>query len=298
MFKIAGHTMGTPEYTVTEAIELFSSIGADGIEIVVQDGYHSGLPTDCPMELLEEVKECAAKNNIQIICLTPYNSRFNSLDEATRLAEVAGIEKVIGYCKVLGAKYIRIYGGNLSTGETDLLEEKRAKLVESMRYLGAKAKEAGVTLVIENHFNTMTLTARQSADLIREIDCDAVRILYDQANLTFTLNEDYEEAIELQSGLIGYMHVKDLQFNEGNREFKSSEVSHPEESERNVRTRIVGEGELPWRDILQDVKDHGYTGWLSLEYERRWHPDDIPDASIGMKKSIDFLRSECLPYIK
>ena len=32
--KIAGHTMGTPEYTVNEAIELFHRIGADGAEIV------------------------------------------------------------------------------------------------------------------------------------------------------------------------------------------------------------------------------------------------------------------------
>lgn len=38
MFKIAGHTMGTPEYTVAEALQLFHDIGLDGAEIVVQDG--------------------------------------------------------------------------------------------------------------------------------------------------------------------------------------------------------------------------------------------------------------------
>lgn len=298
MFYIAGHTMGTPEYTVTEAIELFGKIGLDGAEIVIQDGYRSGLPCDCDRRTLEEVKACAEKNNVKIICLTPYNSHFNSLNEEERLAECAAIEKVIDYCDFLGAKYIRIYGGNLSTGECDLLEEKRAKLVESMRDLAPKAAAKGVTLVIENHFNTMTLTARQSADLIKEIGCDSVRILYDQANLTFTGNEDYQEAIALQTGLIGYMHVKDLEFHEGNIAFVASDVSHPDESERNVYTRIVGKGILPWPQILQDVKDHGYEGWLSLEYERRWHPDDIPDASIGMKESADYLRTKCLPLLK
>ena len=44
MYKIAGHTMGTPEYTVQEAIELFHRIGLDGAEIVIQDNYRSGLP--------------------------------------------------------------------------------------------------------------------------------------------------------------------------------------------------------------------------------------------------------------
>lgn len=285
--------MGTPEYTLTEAIELFHRIGLDGAEIVVQDGYLSGLPVDCSDELLHQVRACADANQIQIIALTPYNSRFNSLDESVRAGEIRSIERVIDYCTILGAKYIRIYGGNIAPGEeNDFWNEKHSKLVESMRYLGNKAREKGVTLVIENHFNTMTLTARQSADTIREIDHESVRILYDQANLTFTCNEEYEEAIALQKGLIGYIHVKDLIFKSANKEFVSSDdVSHPDEESRNVVTRIVGEGVLDWPAILGKVKETGYDGWLSLEYERRWHPDDIPDASVGMKKSAEYLKS-------
>ena len=290
MFRISGHTMGTPEYTVLEAIELFSKIGADGAEIVIQDNYKSGLPCDCDRDTLQAVKDCAIKNNIKIVCLTPYNSKFNSLDEPTRLSEVKAIEKVIDYCEFLGADRIRIYGGNLSTGENDLLKEKWAKLVESMKYLGEKAKAKGVTLVVENHFNTMTLTAQQSRDLITDVNSEGVKILYDQANLTFTGGEDYKKAIELQAGLIGHMHVKDLVFHEGNTAFVASDVSHSKESERNVYTRIVGEGIVPWPEILKMVKANGYEDWFSLEYERRWHPDDIPDASTGMKKSMEYLR--------
>lgn len=289
MYPIAGHTMGTPEYTVCEAIELFRKIGADGAEIVVQDGYRSGLPTQCSQELLEQVKRCAQENHIQIIALTPYNSYFNSLDEEVRRKEIFAIEDVIGYCEYLGAKYIRIYGGNLTAGDTDHLEERWAKLVESLRELGDKAAAKGVTLVVENHFNTMAVSAKQGAKLMQDVDHPAVRILYDQANLTFTENEDYEEAIRTQQQYVAYMHVKDLVFKEGVA-FTSSDVAHPKEEERNVYTRIVGEGVLKWPEILRMVKDCGYDGWLSLEYERRWHPDDIPDASIGMKKSLEYLR--------
>lgn len=289
MFKIAGHTMGTPEYTVCEAIELMQKIGADGIEIVVQDDYRSGLPCDCDEKALAEVKQCAERNGIRIICLTPYNSYFNSLDETVRQSEIAAIKKVIGYCDYLGAKYIRIYGGNLAADDTENLPERRVKLVESMRELGDAAAEKGVTLVIENHFNTMAVSAKDSASIVTEIDHPAVRILYDQANLTFTDNEGYEEAIPVQQQYVSYMHVKDLVFKEGVA-FSSSNVARPDESERNVYTRIVGEGIVPWPQILRSVKERGYDGWLSLEYERRWHPDDIPDASIGMKQSLEYLR--------
>ena len=293
MYKIAGHTMGTPEYTVLEALKLFHQIGLDGAEIVIQDGYRSGLPTDCPQELLHEVRECAKANQVEIIALTPYNSRFNSLDEEVRQSEIRAIERVIEYCEFFGAKYIRIYGGNVAPGEeNDHWEEKHEKLVESMRTLGDMAAKKGVTLVIENHFNTMTMSARQTADTIREIGHPHVKILYDQANLTFTGNEEWQEAIQIQKGLVGHMHVKDLVFKGKNRAFVGNDdVSHPDEDSRNVITRIVGEGIIEWPEILRAMKADGYEGWLSLEYERRWHPDDIPDASIGMKKSADYLKT-------
>lgn len=214
------------------------------------------------------------------------------MDETIRQAEIQDIERVIDYCAFLGAKYIRIYGGKIVPGETDQWDEKYRKLIDSMRYLGDKAAEKGVTLVIENHFSTMTVSAKETASTIRDIGHDHVKILYDQANLTFTCNEDYPEAIGLQKSLVGYMHVKDLVFKGANKAFVQSEdVSHPVEETRNVITRIVGEGILNWPDILRKMQKTGYDGWLSLEYERRWHPDDIPDASIGMKQSADYLKS-------
>lgn len=288
--KIAGHTMGTPEYTVTEAIALFRRIGIDGAEIVVQDGYHSGISTACTAEELEQIKKCAEENGIEICCLTPYNSYFNDLNDELRNAEIDGLSRVIDACAYLGAHYIRIYGGNLVAGDNDRIPERRARLVEAMRLLGDRAAAKDVTLVIENHFNTMCVSARESASMIEEINHPNVRILYDQANLSFTEKEDYEEAIAIQQQYVAYMHVKDLVFKEGVA-FTSDEVSHPEESKRNVYTRIVGEGVIAWPEILKLVRKHGYDGWLSMEYERRWHPDDIPDASIGMKKGADYIKS-------
>ena len=288
--KFSGHTMGTPEYTVAEAIKLFHYMGFEGAEIVIQDGYHSGISCKCSEEELAEVKKSAEENDIIIACLTPYYSRFNDLDETVRTAEIEGILKVIDACKYLNSHYIRIYGGKLLAGDTKNLEARRERLIESMRYLGERAAENEVTLVVENHFNTMAVSAAESAKLIREINHPAVRILYDQANLTFTEKEDYEEAILIQHQYVDYIHVKDLVFKEGIA-FSSSDVFRPDQSERNVRTRIVGEGVIPWPKILKMIKEKGFNGWLSLEYERRWHPDDIPDASIGMKKSIEYLKS-------
>lgn len=291
MLKIAGHTMGTPEYSVPEALALFREIGLDGAEIVVQDNYHSGIPDHCPETELTAIRRRADELGLRIVALTPYFSRYNSLDDAVRREEMDGLRRIIDYARILDADYIRIYGGNFVQDERDPDGKKRRNLVESLRILGDDALAAGKKLVVENHFNTMTVSAAETASVVAEIDHPAVGILYDQANLAFTYREEYEEAIPLQADKILYVHVKDLRFKGEDRRFAAGDVSHQKAEERNVVTKIVGEGILDWAGILALLAQHGYTdGWLSLEYERRWHPQDIPDAAIGMRRGADHLK--------
>jgi sugar phosphate isomerase/epimerase len=289
--RIAGHTMGTPEYTLVEAMHLFREIGLDGVEIIVQDGYRCALGEDAPLAQLAQVKETADALGLKIPCLTPYRSKFNSLDPIVRQQEIDGICKVIEYARVLGAGFIRIYAGSFAQDERDEDGRKRDHLVDSMRLLGDRAQASGVVLVMENHFNTMTVSASQSIAMVEKIGHPAVGILYDQANLTFTGHEDYDEAIALQAKEIRHVHVKDFVFTGKDHGFTASDVSHPQQDERKVATRIVGQGILAWPSILRSLGERGYDGWLSLEYERRWHPQDIPDARIGMKESARYLRA-------
>ncbi|MEI3246253.1 MAG: sugar phosphate isomerase/epimerase family protein [Lachnospiraceae bacterium] len=294
--KIAGHTMGTPEYTISEAIKLFHDINLDGIEIVVQDNYKCGIPVTASTELLSEIKTLSKKYQLHIACLTPYNSNFNSEDEELREHDISEIIQVINFAAYLGAQYIRLYAGNVSR-TTGLKEENYHYIKDSLQRLGNHAAEKNIILLLENHFNTMTVSAKDSFNMMKWINHPNVRILYDQANLTFTRKEDYEEALSLQKDYIAYVHVKDLVFKKDIENTiptsTAKSVSHQDENERIVSTRIVGEGILPWESILKDLKHIGYDGWLSLEYERRWHPNDIPDAKIGMKKSAEYLHS-CL----
>ena len=42
--KIAGQTMGTPHYPLSEAMELFSQLQLERAEVIYQDGYMLGFP--------------------------------------------------------------------------------------------------------------------------------------------------------------------------------------------------------------------------------------------------------------
>ena len=228
---------------------------------------------------------------LKVAGLTPYLNLYNSLDEGERRKECDDLKRVIDMARLLDTHFVRIYGGKFVDGETDEDGKKLEALVRSMRECGEYAQKNDVKLCLENHFGTMTTSAKETMRVINAIDHPAVGVLYDQANIAFFPAEEYEEAIDLQKGKIFFVHCKDLVYRGGKpQKPKFNMVSHINEEDRTVHSRIPGEGILPWPKILKRLKEIGYDGWISLEYERRWQKIDLPDASVGMPKGANYIR--------
>jgi L-ribulose-5-phosphate 3-epimerase len=287
--KIAGHTMGTPMLSVPDAIRLFASIGLDGAEIVWQDGYLSAIPESGSDGLLREVSRLAGALGIDVVCLTPYMTGLNSLDPSERARDIERLTSCIRDAEQLNCRYIRVYAGRYMPGDQQHAEQWRT-LVETLRTVGERAARAGVVLCVENHFSTMTVTAADTAALMQAVDHPSVGILYDQVNLTFTHSEPFPEAIALQRPWIRYVHVKDMVFTDPDRAFSADGVARVAAEERTVRSRVTGEGITDWPSILDDLQKGGYDGYLSMEYEYRWHPQDLPPPEEGFRRGAAYLR--------
>jgi L-ribulose-5-phosphate 3-epimerase len=286
--RLAGHTLGTPDHTVPQALKLFRAAGLDAAEVIYQDGYTSGLPQGDRHAALEALK-AAEDEDLPIIGLTPYTTAINALDESEWRGGVDEFRGAIATAHLLGADRVRVYAGSWHPGDTDR-DRRWAKLREALQTLAPEAEQAGVRLCVENHFGTMTQTAAESAALVRQVAHPAVRVLYDQANLTFTHDETFGEAFAVQGDLIGHVHVKDLMFTDPNAAFRATETARVNASERAVRSRVIGTGVLPWPQILAALLRHGYDDLLSIEYEYRWHPQDLPSPEDGFRESAAALR--------
>ena len=68
--KIAGHTMGTPEYTLEGAIDLFAILGFDGIEIIWDDQYGCALQKNASPSTIKKLKSLIESRNIEVSCFT------------------------------------------------------------------------------------------------------------------------------------------------------------------------------------------------------------------------------------
>ena len=287
--RIAGHTLGTPEQTVAEALALFAAAGLDAAEVIYQDGYRSGLALR-ERRSAQEARRASEDLGVPIIGLTPYTTGINALEDGQWRAAVDEFRGAIEIAQIVGADRIRVYAGSWHPGDRDH-GAHWDRLAAALGTLAPEAAEAGVHLCVENHFGTMTQSAAQTARLVREVDHEAVRVLYDQANLTFTHDEPYQEALSIQGDLIGHVHVKDLVFTDPDAPFQASETARVTESERAVRSRVVGDGVVPWHAILASLAALGYDDVLSLEYEYRWHPQDLPEPAVGFARSAAAVRS-------
>ncbi|MCQ9164002.1 sugar phosphate isomerase/epimerase [Arthrobacter sp. STN4] len=286
--RLAGHTLGTPNHTVPQAIKLFRAAGLDAAEVIYQDGYTSGLPQG-DRRAAKEALRAAEDEGLPIIGLTPYTTAINALDENEWRDGVDEFRGAIETAHLLGADRVRVYAGSWHPGDGDHAR-RWVRLREALQTLAPEAEQAGVRLCVENHFGTMTQTAAETAALVREVAHPAVRVLYDQANLTFTHDETFEQAFDVQGELIGHVHVKDLVFTDSSAAFRATETARVNASERSVRSKVIGSGVLPWPEILAALLRQGYDDLLSIEYEYRWHPQDLPNPEDGFRESAAALR--------
>ncbi|HLG44495.1 MAG TPA: sugar phosphate isomerase/epimerase family protein [Nitrospirales bacterium] len=286
--KIAGHTMGTPSRTPAEAMELFSRTGISGIELIMQDGYRSAVPITVTKAALREIRQRAADLGIQIAFLAPYITALNSLDKTTYRAQVDLLKRAVEVAVELGAPGLRVYGGK-EVPEADWQPHFR-RLVDGLRLGGEMARAAGVKLAVENHQTTMTVSARETMEVVRAVGLPSVGVLYDQANLSHMHQEEFAEALEVQRGHIVHVHVKDFVKKPGRERSTSDTVAFMPAEGRAIITRVVGEGIVPWGQILPALRSIGYDGWLSLEMEKRWYPDELPPEEEAFRRSAAFLR--------
>jgi sugar phosphate isomerase/epimerase len=50
---------------------------------------------------------------------------------------------------------------------------------------------------------------------------------------------------------------------------------------------LLGEGEVPVREML-DLLVADYAGWISVEWEKRWHPE-IEEPEVALPQHLDLL---------
>ena len=270
MIRFCGHTMGMPGKGLGACLELLAEMGHEGVEVrCAPDGQID--PHAWTSRLAEHARSQAGRVGVQFVCLTPYAKNY--LDSGARAAGIDLMKRTIDIACDLGSPFVRAYGGQEVPPE--LHEQAWSATVGGLADLCDYAAERNVTLVVETHIGTLTLTAADAAAMVDQVKRTNIGVLLDYAWVHYIGQETIDEALTAVGARLRYLHVKDHC------------VIDREQNQR--RSTLMGQGEVDWPQALTAIRSSGYDGFACDEYEKYWSKD-LPPAEIGMRHNLGYLR--------
>lgn len=272
--KFSGHTMGTPKLDIYGAMELFRELGYDGIEVRVAPNGQIDSET-ISNEEVAKIKRRADEIGIEFSCLTSYYQDFTS---EKRGDVIANLKRVAEIASGLSCPMIRLYGGTDRAPEGIWFVDHWSKTVSGIKEVAEYAAKLGVKICIETHAGSLTMSVRDTVRIIEDVNMNNVGMLFDYAWVELGGVEKGKEAVKAASRYIFHCHVKDWRLES--------------KSPLKKQSCLMGEGTVAWKEVLAALKETGYNGYISDEYEKFWYPEELPEPEEGMKQNLEWMRKQ------
>ncbi|KPJ62183.1 MAG: hypothetical protein AMS15_04780 [Planctomycetes bacterium DG_23] len=271
--KLAASTLGCPEWSLEQVIQNLSSFGYQGVEIrgIAGESDITKLPEFSPPKI-EETRSRLEKAGLEVACLS-MSSRFSSPEPQKRQDNIDSALSHIPVAKALGSSLIRIFGGNIPEGVDRM--ECAAWVRNSLKILSEAAAKEGITFVLETHDSF--ILAEDVLEVVEPVASPGLGVLWDVLH-PFRLGEPIEQTAQSLGPYVRHIHIKDAKLHKENKHTLT----------------LLGEGDVPLQEAMNLLKDMGYDGWLSFEWEKRWHPE-LPAPETAFPQAIKFMRRLIAP---
>ncbi|MBQ5337539.1 MAG: sugar phosphate isomerase/epimerase, partial [Oscillospiraceae bacterium] len=262
--KICFSTLGCPDFEWPDVYSMAKDLGFDGIELrcygLPADPYRSKpftgaqLPkTVAKLRSLKLEIPCISSN----CCLNEKDNEEQNRKELKACMELA---------QAVGAPYVRVLGDRYSevTGAVD-----DAYVASVLTSLIPEAEKHDVTLLVETN-GVFSDTKRLKA-MLDQIGSIHVAALWDMHHPYRYGGESPAETVANLGNQIKYVQTKDSSFKDGK-----------------LRYELMGRGDLPLDDMMSALAGINYTGFISLEWVKRWMPE-LSDAGIVFPQFADYM---------
>ena len=259
-------------FTRFDAIDYTKKLGADGVELVIQDipeGYTFA-------SYVKALCEHAKKVGLEVPILT-MGAEFYTRDPEEELKRLMEQVDVASEC---GIPLMRHDIAEKFSGDEAVKSPKTIidAVAPYIRRLAEYAETKGVKTCSENHGKIMQDPDRIDA-LLYAVNHRNYGYLCDMGNFAGA-DEQCEVAVSKLLPHVCYVHAKDgfkkngMSYNPG-RGWKLSRGGYYR------RATIFGHGDVPTFQILKALKAWGYDGWVSIEFEGM--EDNLMALDIGFE---------------
>ncbi|MEZ4733526.1 MAG: sugar phosphate isomerase/epimerase family protein [Caldilineaceae bacterium] len=265
LYPLAWSTLGSPGWSFQHTVEQAAVNGYQALEVRLLDGRI--IPSDLSAERRREMKAVLQQHNLRIIGLG-LSTRFSSPDPADRMANIEELRRYLELANDLEVPMVRTFGGNVVEGQT--LDQTIDWVAQGLIGGVSTAEAQGVTIVLETH--DAFCRGAEVARVLAQVNSPYVAAVWD-IHHPYRMGESIAQTWDLIGTRVKHVHIKD----------------GIKQADGSWQLVLLGEGELPCQETIELLYDKGYRGYLSAEWEKKWHPE-IPEPEIALPQHAQMLR--------
>jgi sugar phosphate isomerase/epimerase len=263
-------TLGCPDWSFAQIIDFATAHGYDGIEL-------RGIQREMELTKVKELSTPTSRQQTLGI-MKDKGLRFVDLgssaalhiaDPVERLKNLDEGRRFIDLAQQLDCPFIRVFPNSFSKDQ-----DKAAVMdlmVKGLLDLADHAKGSKVSVLVESH-----------GDLVKIADLETVMkaakhpnagMVWDVVNMWTITKESPVVAYKTLHPYIKHSHIKDAKMVNGEAHYV-----------------LLGQGEVPIFSAIDALRNGGYKGYYSFEWEKLWHPE-IGESDVAIADYAKVMRT-------
>ena len=258
------NSLGAPNWTLEETATRARAYGYDGVDLRLLDGEVITLQSVGANKA--RIKSLFALNDLPVAVLAT-SVRLATRDPGVRAQTLDEAHQWIDLAGELGVPVIRYFAAR-NPPELQLDDAIQA-VGEMLALLSERATQAGVKIGVETHDEfASAATVARALELAPNHQVGAIWDMWHTARA----GETPAQALAALDSRVLNVHLKDARRAGGQWQLV-----------------LLGEGDIPVRDGLRLLKHSGYDGFISVEWEKKWHPE-IAEPEEAFPRHLSVLR--------
>lgn len=259
--KLCFSTLGCPDWDWLKILTEAEKFGFEGIEIRgLQDEIDILKSPVFSKSNRKASKRLAEDHGVKIVNLNP-SANLHETDTAKRKANIDEAKRYIDLAAELNTPFVRVFPDKFAFKDN---KQKSLDLIsQGLHELSEYCKGTGVKTLLDSHGDLVW--SEDIKGVLTKQDRNTTGLIWDYFNMHLQTKEFVSVMVKNVSPFIDFVQIKDGLFLEN----------------ETYKYELPGNGEVPVSAILKELDQINYEGFISLEWEKRWHPD-LPDLELAL----------------
>lgn len=246
--KLSFSTLGCPRWNLDEVFTTAKDLGLDGVELRgISDKIYVPDFDAFSDENISKTIDLINNIGIEIPVIDSGAAIADNIKAKDAFVEACDY---INLASRLGVKYVRIMG----TGEPQITDGNFELGAKLFGLICEYASIFNVTPLIET--NGKLAIADEMLEFVKLSGNNNFGILWDVHHTVQFAKQTPKQTVDALGKYIKHVHVKDSIIKDGNIQYK-----------------MMGHGEIPIPEAINELKAINFDGYVSLEWVKRWKPD-------------------------